>query len=77
VLKSREDMCSKNSWPDACKQIKKQTLLDKIPRRSCLMSWAVEKTSTTMIQHVTWGSGSDGYHNGETQVDLEEHSTLI
>ena len=35
--KKLADMCSKNSSPDACKQIKKQTLLNKVPRRSMLL----------------------------------------
>ena len=30
-------MCSKNPSPDASKQIKKQTLLNKVPRRSMLL----------------------------------------
>ena len=35
--KKLANMCSKNSSPDACKQIKKQTLLNKVPRRSMLL----------------------------------------
>ena len=35
--KKLADMCSKNSSLDACKQIKKQTLLNKVPRQSMLL----------------------------------------
>ena len=57
-------MCFNNSSPDACKQIKKQILLNKVPRRwCCLMSYAMEKINI-LIQHATWGQDLMGNTGG-------------